>query len=128
MDWIDMDLFNERTGWMLLVAFLGWVQGALSVYWIFLKPAKREHRQLKDKAMVKVRSIGAKLEESEELLDRLSRDYPHLFNGGPASPRRYGPLRYGDPLVPKTTNIHELALLHGCTVTTATGVEDESRS
>ena len=89
MDWISMDLLNERTGWMLVAALFGWIQGALSVYWICLRPAKLEHRQLKDRALVKVKSIGAKLDESEELLDRLSKDYPHLFQD-----------RYGTPTKP----------------------------
>ena len=53
-------------------------------YWICRCYAKREMQQLKSQAKVKVASIRNHLEESEELLERLSKDYPHLMQADPS--------------------------------------------
>jgi len=76
MEWIDL-IDVEKVCWSLASQAVGfwlcWITQA--------KPAKRDLKQLKTAAKGKVVSMRNHLKESEELLDRLSKDYPHLLDG-----------------------------------------------
>lgn len=76
MEWIDL-IDAEKVCWSLVSQAFGfwlcWIMQA--------KPAKQELEHLKKAAKTKVVSIRNHLQESEELLDRLGKEYPHLLDG-----------------------------------------------
>lgn len=81
MELIDL-IDVEKICWSLVSQAFGfwlcWIMQA--------KPAKQNLEQLKVAARGKVASMRNHLKESEELLERLRTDYPHLMNAGPRKP------------------------------------------
>ncbi len=82
MEWFYL-IDVEKVCWSLVSQAVGfwfcWITQA--------KPAKRSLKQLKTAAKGKVVSMRNHLKESEELLERLRTDYPHLMDAGPRKPR-----------------------------------------
>lgn len=78
MEWIEL-IDVEKVCWSLASQAFGfwlcWITQA--------KPAKKELEQLKKAAMKKVVSIKSHIADAESLLERLSKDYPHLMNVTP---------------------------------------------
>ena len=82
MEWFYL-IDVEKVCWSLVSQAVGY-----AICWFSsAKPAKQDLEQLKVAARGKVASMRNHLKESEELLERLRTDYPHLMDAGPRKPK-----------------------------------------